>query len=114
MPRLQIGLTCPRVWGYYFGPDFIITLVMSTISLNVPETLKAELSAAASRRGISRSALIRQAIRAFLLADEKTKSIEPDLSQVADLVGAFSGPADLSVGKNYLDGFAESTRLSSF
>lgn len=89
-------------------------IVMSTISLKVPETLEAELRAAAHRRGVSKSALVREAIQSYLLTAEKSERPESALSQVTDLVGAFSGPADLSVGKNYLDGFAESTRFSSF
>ncbi len=80
---------------------------MSTISLKVPDTLEAELCAAASRRGVSKSALVREAIQSYLLTAEKAERPESALSQVADLVGAFPGPADLSVGKNHLDGFGE-------
>ena len=80
---------------------------MNTISLKMPEPLALELSAAASRRGISKSALVREAIQTFLLADEATRRQESALTRVADLVGAFSGPADLSTNKDHLEGFGE-------
>ena len=80
---------------------------MSTISFKVPETLEAELSAAASRRGVSKSALVREAIQSYLLFEETAERPESALSQVADLVGAFSGPADLSVSRKYMEGFGE-------
>ncbi len=80
---------------------------MGTISLKIPETLVAELAAAASRRGVSKSVLVREAIRSFLLAEEASARPESALSQVADLVGAFSGPADLSVARKHMDGFGE-------
>ncbi|MCY4182637.1 MAG: ribbon-helix-helix protein, CopG family [Gammaproteobacteria bacterium] len=73
----------------------------------MPETLSAELAAAARRRGISKSALVREAIQSFLLADEAAGGREPGLTRIADLVGAFTGPADLSVNDKYLEGFGE-------
>lgn len=80
---------------------------MSTISLKMPETLSAELSAAARRRGISKSALVREAVASFLLADRAAGTKGSALARVADLAGAFPGPADLSVNGKYLDGFGE-------
>jgi len=80
---------------------------MNTVSLKMPEFLSAELAAAARRRGISKSALVREAIQSFLLADEGAVAQESALARVADLVGAFHGPVDLSVNEKYLDGFGE-------
>ena len=76
---------------------------MNVISLKVPDVLAAELAAAASRRGMSKSALVREAIHTFLREDEGVRSGSA-LSRVADLVGAFPGPSDLSVNKEYLEG----------
>ena len=77
---------------------------MNTISLKVPETLAIRLEDTARHRGVSMSALIRDALEAYLQTDE-TKHPESALSQVADLTGVLSGPADLSVNKDYLRDF---------
>lgn len=63
------SLTCPSTF-VLLSPICIILTAISTISLKIPETLVAELAAAASRRGVSKSVLVREAIRSFLLAEE--------------------------------------------
>lgn len=79
---------------------------MNVISLKVPDVLAAELAAAANRRGMTKSALVREAIQAFLREGESVQSGSA-LSRVADLVGAFPGPPDLSANKEYLKGMGE-------
>ena len=76
-----------------------------TTSLKVPEPLAAEIAAVARRRGISKSALIREAVRTFL----STEQAEPRsaLDRTHDLVGAFEGPEDLSTNPEYVKGFGE-------
>ena len=78
---------------------------MITTSLKVPEPLAAEIAAVARRRGISKSALIREAVRTFL----STEQAEPRsaLDRMHDLVGAFEGPEDLSTNPEYMKGFGE-------
>ena len=79
---------------------------MNTMLLKVSDTLAAELAEAANRRGISKSELVREAIRTVLREDESART-GSDLSRVADLVGAFPGPSDLSVNRKYLEGLGE-------
>ena len=79
---------------------------MVGISLKIPEPLAAEVAAAAHRGGVSKSALIREAIEAFLHRDEAFRP-RSALSLVADLVGACEGPEDLSVNRKYMEGFGE-------
>ena len=79
---------------------------MNTMSLKVSDTLAAELAEAANRRGISKSELVREAIRTVLREDESARA-GSGLSRVADLVGAFPGPSDLSVNRKYLEGLGE-------
>ena len=77
---------------------------MNTISLKMPDPLAAELAEMAQRRGVSKSALIREALEAYL----QTAGAEPAgsaLSQVGDLRGILSGPEDLSANKDYLRKF---------
>ncbi len=79
---------------------------MTPISLKMPRRLAAELSEAARRRGVSRSALIRQAIEAFLRAEESEEPVSA-FAQAADFAGAFPGPRDLSVNSGYMRGFGQ-------
>ena len=63
---------------------------MNTISLKMPDPLAAELAEMAQRRGVSKSALIREALEAYL----QTDGAEPAgsaLSQVGDLRAYFPG-----------------------
>ncbi len=77
---------------------------MSTVSLKVSDPLAAQLTEAARRKGISKSALIRDALHSYLRADHEVRPGSA-LSEVADLAGLLSGPEDLSVNKNYLRSF---------
>ena len=79
---------------------------MVGISLKMPEPLAAEVAAVAHRKGVSKSALIREAIETFLNGDEAHHP-RSALDLVVDLVGACEGPADLSVNKKYMEGFGE-------
>ena len=79
---------------------------MTPISLKMPRRLALEVSEAARRRGVSRSALIREVIEAFLLAERAGQTVSA-LSQAADLAGAFPGPEDLSANPDYMRGFGE-------
>ena len=79
---------------------------MVGISLKMPEPLAAEVAAVAHRKGVSKSALIREAIEMFLSADETSRP-RSALELVADLVGSCEGPADLSTNKKYLEGFGQ-------
>jgi len=77
---------------------------MNTVSLKVPEPLAAAITETARRKGVSKSALIREALTEYLgrLGTEQPGSA---LSQVVDLEGILCGPEDLSVNKDYLEGF---------
>ena len=77
---------------------------MNTISLKVPEPLATRLADTARQKGVSKSALIRAALEAYLQMDG-TRRPESALSQVTDLAGMLSGPEDLSVHKDYLRDF---------
>ena len=77
---------------------------MTPISLKMPRQLAREVTEAARRRGVSRSALIREILEAFLRSERSTQQ-ESALSQAADLAGAFPGPEDLSVNPDYMRGF---------
>ena len=79
---------------------------MKPVSLKMPQHLAREVSEVARRRGVSRSALIREALEAFLRAEKSVPPVSA-LSRASDLAGAFSGPEDLSANPDYLRGFGQ-------
>lgn len=91
---------------YYWGVDVMIRLEasMNTISLKVPQTLATRLEQVARQQGISKSAVIRDALEGYLQA-ETVENRASALSREAELAGALSGPEDLSVNPGYLQNF---------
>lgn len=79
---------------------------MRTLSLKLPESLFAKLTAAARDRGESRSALVREAIRA-MIAGDGTGSNGSCLDLANDLAGCAEGPRDLSVSKEHMRGYGQ-------
>lgn len=77
---------------------------MKTISLKVPDPFEVELAALAQERGVSKSALVREALETYMRRDGGTRRGSA-LSLVADLAGTLTGPEDLSVNKDYMRGF---------
>lgn len=77
---------------------------MNTISLKIPQTLALRLENAARQRGVSKSAVIRDALENHLQA-ETVEIPESALSRATDLAGVVSGPPDLSVNPGYLRDF---------
>lgn len=77
---------------------------MNTVSLKVPDPLAAAITETARRKGVSKSALIREALTEYLGRLE-TEQPGSALSRVSDLVGILYGPEDLSVNKDYLEDF---------
>jgi predicted transcriptional regulator len=77
---------------------------MKTISLKLPDAFDAKLTSIAQQRGTSKSALIRDALETFL-RNKGDGGKDSALAQARDLAGCLAGPADLSVNKDYLQGF---------
>lgn len=79
---------------------------MRTLSMKVPEALDRELSELAERRGVSKSALVRDAM-AELVGRERAAVDRPPtgsfLALAEDLAGCLGGPEDLSTNVAYMD-----------
>jgi predicted transcriptional regulator len=73
---------------------------MRTTSLKLSPALDRRLSDVARRRGTTRSAIVREALEAFLAA--RRGSIA-DLA--GDLIGSLEGPGDLSTNPRHMDGY---------
>ena len=77
---------------------------MTTVSLKLPDPLAVRLTETARRRSMSKSALIRDALEAYLLKDPSARKGSA-LALAADAHGMFSGPEDLSINREYLRNF---------
>ena len=77
---------------------------MKTLSLKLHESLDNRLAAAAKRRGQTKSAVVREALEAFLGENNLPQSASC-LELAADVAGCLEGPADLSTGKEHMQGY---------
>jgi len=77
-----------------------------TLSMKVPEALDDDLGILAARRGVSKSALIRDAM-SELVARERVGRVPLGsfLALAEDLAGCVEAPEDLSTNKSYLDDY---------
>lgn len=83
---------------------------MTTLTLKLPKALDEQLATVAKHRRSSKTALVRQAIEAFLAQHTPPEPPTTTLT-VGDLVGhlagCLEGPPDLSTNKKYFEGFGE-------
>ena len=79
---------------------------MKTVSLKLPDTLDAQLTALIRQRGTSKSAVIREALEAYL-----SRAGEPQpgsfLEMARDLCGCVEGTPDLSTNPDHLHGYGQ-------
>ena len=70
---------------------------MQILSLRLPVQLLAEIASESRKRGISKSAVVRERLETESLARRRATS----LNSIADLIGSVDGlPTDLSARKN--------------
>lgn len=74
---------------------------MKTLSLKLPETLYGDLTALAKHKGVSKSAVVRDAL-VELFRRQPAPDRGSALVLLEDLVGSVEGPEDLSVNKAHL------------
>jgi hypothetical protein len=77
---------------------------MRTITLKLTEALAARVSATVRKRGVSTSALVREALEDSL-RDESVKRAGSCLDLASDLRGVLVGPVDLSSNPRHLEGY---------
>lgn len=77
---------------------------MKTISLKLSDSFDARLAQLARQKGVSKSALIREALERFLRRNGNEEKGSA-LALAEDLAGCLEGPEDLSGNKEYLQGF---------
>jgi predicted transcriptional regulator len=85
--NLRFGYYCPA---------------MTTISLKLPDSLEARLTAEAKRRRTTTSAIVREAVEQAFAKKKKFVSCA-DLA--GDLAGSLRGPRDASTNKKHLEDF---------
>lgn len=72
---------------------------MRSISVKIPVYLDEQLSRISEQRSLSRSAILRNAIIAYIS--------EPGKSFASDLAGSLSGPEDLSTSPEHMVDYAK-------
>ena len=75
---------------------------MTTVSLKLPELLLREVEQEAAKRGVAKSAIIRDCIEHTLRKKKKPKREVSCLDLMGHWVGSFRGPRDLSTNRRYL------------
>ena len=76
------------------------------VSLKLTEALEERLSAVVQERGGSKSAVVREALEAYL-KNEKEIRRGSCLEIAKDLIGIVKGPPDLSFHKRHMKGFGK-------
>ena len=77
---------------------------MRVITLKLPDGLAARVSATVRKRGVSTSALVREALEERL-GREGDQQAGSCLDLARDLRGSLAGPADLSSNPRHLKGY---------
>ncbi len=77
---------------------------MRTVSLKLPDSLHDQLAAAARDKGKSESAVVREALTAFLNGETALGGVSC-LDLVHNLAGCLNGPRDLSTNRKHMTGF---------
>ena len=85
------GIANLRRWYY--------SVAMTTISLKLPDSLEAQLTAEARRRRTSKSAIVRDSLEQMLA---RKKGFVSCADLMRDLIGSQRGPRDASTNKEYL------------
>lgn len=76
---------------------------MKTFALKLPETLYGDLTSLAEHKGVSKSALVREALAEFFRR-QRAPGRGTALALLEDLAGSIEGPEDLSFNKAHLEG----------
>jgi metal-responsive CopG/Arc/MetJ family transcriptional regulator len=79
---------------------------MKNISLKLPNDVALELSSLAERKGVTKSALIREALEVYLSHDPDRKKLS-FLERAGELIGCVEGPGDLSYNKDSLKDYGQ-------
>jgi hypothetical protein len=79
---------------------------MKSVSLKLPINVALELASLAEQRGVTKSALIREALEAFLSDNPGPRKLS-FLEKAGDLIGCVAGPGDLSYEKDHLKDYGQ-------
>jgi hypothetical protein len=80
------------------------TSATKPLSVKLSPEIDSELDAAARRRGVSRSFLVREALVAYFAGQRESRPRRFG-ELAADLAGSCPGPADLSTDPRHMEGF---------
>jgi hypothetical protein len=75
---------------------------MTILTLKIPELLARKLKAAARKRGVTKSALVREAVQRYLQTQLPGEQAPTAFDLVRDQVAVVKGPRDLSSNPEHL------------
>lgn len=78
---------------------------MKTVSLRLPDALASKLSALARKQRTSKSALVRDALEAYLTNGTGARQRTSLADRAKGLLGSLEGPGDLSYNKEHMRDF---------
>lgn len=77
---------------------------MSVLSVKVPESLDDQVAEYARRHGVSKSSVVREALRSHLARETETRP-RSFLEQAKDLAGIVEAESDLSTNLEHLESY---------
>ena len=81
---------------------------MNTMTIKLPSELDDEVARASAQEHVSKSALVRRALEAYLAQRKSATPFVSALDKASDLVGCFEGgPGDLASNPAHLAGFGK-------
>lgn len=81
---------------------------MQTITLKVADELQRDIERASKRQRISRSELVRRAVRQYVAQPQETEGFVSALQLAGDLAGSIrKAPPDLATHPRHLEGYGE-------
>ena len=95
----------PKRWYCFFAGGTIPSSRMATITCKIPKALNAELEAVASKRGVAKSVVLREALVANLKQQHQAANLSA-FDVMREACGVVKGgPSDRSWNKKHLKGY---------
>ena len=99
---------CPPRCGGMTTRQVVTSVHMNTLTIKLPDQLEVEIVAASQQEHISKSALVRRALEAYLAQRKSATPAISALDKAGDLVGCFEGgPRDLASNPRHMAGFGK-------
>jgi hypothetical protein len=94
--------------GYYLVPSGITRIIMTTLTVKIPETLERSIAIAARRERVTKSELVRRAMAKYVAQSGEDLKFQSAMDLAGDLIGSVrGGPVDLATNAKYMDDYGK-------